>query len=178
MLATRQMIPARCVSVFSTPEKTEGLLLMMVTGDSVLNWFLLHYLSDALAKQTGYMAEHPAFSHFLYFFSDWSSSSSVSVAFLLLCNITKNVLLGHLWRWIRNLKLCQQPEKSTVNTFIRVSTMICFLIAVLTQKYYLISAKIILNKRSIWPVLCGGIGDHVPRGHCFWILRECVFTQD
>lgn len=51
-------------------------------------WFLLHgeacYLSDALAKQTGYVAEHPAFSHFLYFFSDWSSSSSVSVAFLLL----------------------------------------------------------------------------------------------
>lgn len=41
-------------------------------------------LSDALAKQTGYVAEHPAFSHFLYFFSDCSSSSSVSVAFLLL----------------------------------------------------------------------------------------------
>lgn len=42
------------------------------------------YLSDALAKHTGYVAEHPAFSHFLYFFSDCSSSSSVSVAFLLL----------------------------------------------------------------------------------------------
>lgn len=47
------------------------------------------------------MAEHPAFSHFLYFFSDWSSSSSVSVAFLLLCSpeessITKGQSRTHL----------------------------------------------------------------------------------
>lgn len=40
-------------------------------------------LSEALAKHTGYIAVQPAFSHFLYFFSDEPSSSSsvVSAAF-------------------------------------------------------------------------------------------------
>lgn len=40
-------------------------------------------LSEALAKHTGHVAVQPAFSHFLYFFSDPPSSSSsvISVAF-------------------------------------------------------------------------------------------------
>lgn len=86
VLATWQMIPARRVAIFSTPETRHRKLPLHY----LIDWFLQGrksvtvYLSDALAKQTGYVAEHPVFSHFLYFFSDWSSSSSVSVAFLLL----------------------------------------------------------------------------------------------
>lgn len=83
------MVPARRVSVFGTPEEEERRGRDNCSGEGLKRHDLrgkshCTHLSDALAKHTGYVAEHPAFSHFLYFFSDWSSSSSVSVAFLLL----------------------------------------------------------------------------------------------
>ncbi len=94
MLTTWQMIPARRVPIFSTPEERSWqshpfkTIFVYKNSDWAKIWLRQMretcYLSDALAKQTGYVAEHPAFSHFLYFFSDWSSSSSVSVAFRLL----------------------------------------------------------------------------------------------
>lgn len=45
------------------------------------------HLSEALAKHTGYAVVQPAFSHFLYFFSDEPSSSSsvISTAFFFAC---------------------------------------------------------------------------------------------
>lgn len=90
MFPAGQVVPARRVSVFGASEEEAFVIWFsirmhrLVTGSSHRT-----HLSDALAKQTGYVAEHPAFSHFLYFFSDWSSSSSVSVAFLLLWTKTK-----------------------------------------------------------------------------------------
>lgn len=56
------------------------------SGERCRTWTCpLTDLSEALAKHTGHAAVQPAFSHFLYFFSDppSSSSSAVSAAFFL-----------------------------------------------------------------------------------------------
>lgn len=69
MLSTRQVVPAGRVAIFGTPGRRQVKQLSQ-SGACSCQRQKTCYLSDALAKQTGYVAEHPAFSHFLYFFSD------------------------------------------------------------------------------------------------------------